>query len=601
VSDKEPTPAVAYLRRSRKLRKAERERLEREGRPDSESIESQRDAVKKFAADHGLDLVGEYIDEGKSGGVAKGRKGWLDMRAAAGGGYKAVVVWKLDRFSRMDSDEFWFEAREFIKNGVRLVSVMEGDLDWFTGEGRMMLNLRIFAASKYLADHASNVCRGMADAVRDGYAVGGAAYGYVTEAQTPDERRKHSTLKIDPDRADVVRRIFRWYVFDGWTVGQIVRKLNDDKIPSARSPRWQVNSVLNVLRNRAYLGGRAVWNRKAQGRYAEVKDGAPRLIPHDEPKGGARFRPAEDWLEAGADHEAIIDAHTFELAQRRLEERYRPRGERTEPPYFLAGLVRCAACGKRMAGKTPGRVGRGRVASECRSYICDDAGCRCRRVREQAVILALADHADRVLTAAADRAAVVRLLRGVVAAAPASAERDRVELAALDAKIANAEEAFLEAPAASRARMSAKIAGWNRDRAALAERVRAAEQAAAAAAEAEQAADEVSRAAAALRRTLLFKAWIGSPRYAAAFKMLFERVDVRFADPPAPAADGRARKSDRRRTSYVAGFKVTLRPEALTPRGLVALASESAAPKSDARAGRFQGGWTGPGSCCAGG
>ena len=65
---------------------------------------------------------------------------------------------------------------------------------------------------------------------------------------------------IDPDQAEVVRRIFREYA-DGFSLKVIARRLNADRIPTQRGGSWSPGTLLGsikerrgVLHNRLYIG-----------------------------------------------------------------------------------------------------------------------------------------------------------------------------------------------------------------------------------------------------------------------------------------------------------------------------------------------------------
>ena len=86
------TPAVAYLRRSTDKQE--------------QSIDDQRAEIGRYAREHGFQVVGEYTDDAISGTSADKRPGFQRMVAdAPAGGFRAVIVWNSDRFSRADAAE----------------------------------------------------------------------------------------------------------------------------------------------------------------------------------------------------------------------------------------------------------------------------------------------------------------------------------------------------------------------------------------------------------------------------------------------------------------------------------------------------------------
>jgi len=115
----ESIPAVAYLRRST-------DRQE-------QSLADQRREIERFAAKHNHRLVGEYLDDAISGTSASKRPGFQRMIAdAKRSGFKAVIVWNSDRFSRGDVTETEHYRYLLRAAGVTVLSVTE---DYLHREG----------------------------------------------------------------------------------------------------------------------------------------------------------------------------------------------------------------------------------------------------------------------------------------------------------------------------------------------------------------------------------------------------------------------------------------------------------------------------------
>jgi DNA invertase Pin-like site-specific DNA recombinase len=81
------------------------------------------------------------------------------------------------------------------------------------------------------------------------HAVGRVPFGYLPADKT-DSR---GTLRIDPEHAPIVKRIFR-HAADGDGPGRIARRLNHDGVPGPTGKGWNRQTVTNVLRNLVYYG-----------------------------------------------------------------------------------------------------------------------------------------------------------------------------------------------------------------------------------------------------------------------------------------------------------------------------------------------------------
>jgi len=66
-------------------------------------------------------------------------------------------------------------------------------------------------------------------------------------------RYRNGTLVVEPDEAEIVRRVFREYLA-GKGVVAIANGLNEDGIPTRYGNRWCKSSVSGVLKNYTYTG-----------------------------------------------------------------------------------------------------------------------------------------------------------------------------------------------------------------------------------------------------------------------------------------------------------------------------------------------------------
>lgn len=214
-----------------------------------------------------------------------------------------VVVYRLDRLSRSVVDVY--NALEaFTRADVSFVSVQES-FDTTTAMGRAMLGVAAVFAQLTREMISENTKDGLARRAQSGKWMGSPRsrpYGY---------EYSDGQLRIVPEEADVIRRIFRLYLEHGWGGTRITRLLNRDKIPTATGlvGRWSVVVVSSILRNPVY-GGRIRW-------------------------GDGDFEGL---------HEAVLPDGTFEAAQTLAEERAElaPRAKST--PHLLSGIARCGRC-----------------------------------------------------------------------------------------------------------------------------------------------------------------------------------------------------------------------------------------------------------------
>jgi len=79
----------------------------------------------------------------------------------------------------------------------------------------------------------------------------GIAIGKAAEKDNIDE---DGNLVIDPEQAEVVKRIYREYL-EGYSMDKIAADLEADGIlPGAGKPRWHTSTINKILRNEKYIG-----------------------------------------------------------------------------------------------------------------------------------------------------------------------------------------------------------------------------------------------------------------------------------------------------------------------------------------------------------
>src|ERR1043165_1644472 len=84
---------------------------------------NQEAAIRRFAEQNGLAVVGVYADIGRSGGSLRNRRGLLSvLQTVKQGGIGAVVAWREDRLGRRMRDGFAV-SREIHDAGCHIVTL----------------------------------------------------------------------------------------------------------------------------------------------------------------------------------------------------------------------------------------------------------------------------------------------------------------------------------------------------------------------------------------------------------------------------------------------------------------------------------------------
>ncbi len=343
-----------YLRKSRADREAEQ-------RGEMETLSRHEAALLALAA-HNHHPITKIYREVVSGETIAARPYMQELLSEVEAGiWTGVYVMEVERLARGDTIDQGVVSRAFKLSSTLIITPIktyhpdnEFDEEYF--EFGLFMSRREYATIK------RRLQRGREASAREGKFIGHTPpYGYQREKIPHD---KGFRLVPDPDQADVVRNIYKWYCdgipADGvspttFGMAKIRDKLNSLGIPAATGGPWTIASINCILKNPVYTG-KIRHNSSPSEKY--IKDGVVRT---------KRIRAAGivyDGL-----HEAIISQESFDMVQDFLKNRKLPsvpvKKKMANP---LSGIVRCSVCGKVMI-RRPYQSGR-----QC-ALICQTAHC----------------------------------------------------------------------------------------------------------------------------------------------------------------------------------------------------------------------------------
>ena len=247
--------------------------------------------------------------------------------------FDVVFAESLDRLSRDQEDMAGLYKRlSFL--GIRIVTVAEGEV------GELQIGFKGTMNALFLRDLAQKIRRGQTGRAIAGSSPGGLSYGYnvVREFDAGGELVR-GKREINPDQAEVVRRIFRDYVA-GISPRMIATALNREGVPAPFGGKWNASTINGnrarrngILHNESYIGF-LIYNRT---RFDKDPDTGKRI---------SRIRPHSEWIVTEVPHLRIISDDLWDATRERKSHwAAKPLHIQRRPKHLFSGLVFCGQCG----------------------------------------------------------------------------------------------------------------------------------------------------------------------------------------------------------------------------------------------------------------
>jgi len=304
--------AVAYYRHSAQDRQ-------------ENSIPIQQEEVRKWAEEHGIEIIREFADPGKSGLNAEGRPAFTEMMdewVKQKHDFDYVLCLDVSRWGRFqDIDMSAQYSAECKKHGKQVIYTTIGKPRENDPLYPVYVQFERFRAAQYSKELSDKVWRGCVKIAEQGYWAGGVPpYGLqrllLDESREPvgilepGQRKSIQNQRVtlvegDPAAIAIIQRIFHEFVEQGHSEYRIAEGLNAEGILSPGGLRWSAGMVIDRLRNEKYAGT-MVYNQTSQ------KLKTPR-----------RVNSPEHWVRTPGAFEGIISYEQFVQAQQILARRRR--------------------------------------------------------------------------------------------------------------------------------------------------------------------------------------------------------------------------------------------------------------------------------------
>ena len=359
----------------------------------AQDVTSQRENVKRWLANHGLNVkkIHQYEDAAKytPRHSPETRPAFQKLMDAVKAGLVKWVI--VDHQNRIGGKDEWHYAsliHDFRIHQCQVWTIrgehLSGDdaLSFFQG------GLTAGASKQELIAKAQGVLRGQKQKAKAGEWHGGyVPYGldvvcfdrqtneekwrirwyghFVRKKIFPNGREEEYNGKGNlpaiedlkeklvlqpgpPDRIEVVKEIFEAFATQSISTYQIAKKLNQTGVKPTYNDTWLGSHIVTILDNFAYIGLPA-WNKQGGGEYLE--DDGVEVKPVTMSK-RRRERPRSAWVFPDKPvFDPIIPKNIWDKVREKRDKRDRQKRAPKNSAIWLAGLVHCAQCGKRMRGQ----------------------------------------------------------------------------------------------------------------------------------------------------------------------------------------------------------------------------------------------------------
>ncbi|GAA2170500.1 hypothetical protein GCM10010403_49230 [Glycomyces rutgersensis] len=257
--------AVLYLRVS------SRGQVDTDYDPEGNSIPAQRKACLRKAEELGMEVVGEYVEPGRSAMTVDGRPKFQEMMARVRNSkdVDAIVVYARSRMHR-DTTDAAITRRELRKLGVQLVSIMDYTEDSYIGD---LVAAILDGVNEYQSRASgADVAYKMAAKASRGGTPGLAPLGYLNVGEKIDGREVR-TIAVDEERAPFVVMVFKLYATGRYGFKDLQRAVTEaglrtrprKDVPNGRPVT--IEALGRVLRDRRYLGRVVFKGKEYEGRH----------------------------------------------------------------------------------------------------------------------------------------------------------------------------------------------------------------------------------------------------------------------------------------------------------------------------------------------
>ena len=291
------------------------------------SLSAQIKYFTEYISDHiGWELIEVYYDEGITGTSVKKRDGFNRMiEDCEKSKINLILTKEVSRFARNTVDTLCF-TRKLSALGIGVIFMNDG-IDTRDKDGELRLTIMASIAQEESRKVSERVKWGIRRQMENGW-----VYGYSAMLGF---RVNNGKLEIVPEEAEIVKRIFNSYVYEGKGCHTIANELNADGLFTVRGKMWREDGVCRILKNDKYVGDLTQWKHYSTDFLSK------RVLQNN------GDNPDVPLITIKNHHDGIISREIWDLAQKQIFERGQlsREGRKYSKHYWFSSKVFCGKCG----------------------------------------------------------------------------------------------------------------------------------------------------------------------------------------------------------------------------------------------------------------
>lgn len=294
------------------------------------SIQYQREAIKRYCERNGYEIVEEFVDRAQSA-TNVNREAFQKMRNAIKSDceWGKLLVFDFSRLFRNKNDASTYKG-EIRDADVQIISVTEPFSE--TEQDSFLEGLMDLLNEHYSRDNAKKTHAGQSVKASLGFHCGGTPpLGYDVDKET-------KRLKINKIEEAIVKEIFRM-VLAGFSYQQMADKLNERGWKTKIGKPFTKDSFHDLLKQRKYIGT-YTWNlRKAKGTFGKLNNHA--------------YKPKEKHIIVENVIPPIIPKKDFDKVQELMASRQNGKATSKNRRHYMLtgmGILKCGQCGVALQG-----------------------------------------------------------------------------------------------------------------------------------------------------------------------------------------------------------------------------------------------------------